>query len=121
MLSWLNTGSCERVGLIFADGSAVELSNISLQPEAYFSVAPEDMMKYGDKAVATWHTHPHGPARLSVEDYAGFQGWPHCLHIIIGKDCTRGYVVRNGAVLNDEGQDHPAWSAARDMAARLRV
>ena len=112
----------ERVGLILSSGQIVELANTSKTPDQSFSVAPEDMIKYEDEAVATWHTHPFGSAALSGEDLIGFRSWPDFLHLIFGVDNeVRGYIVQKGVVLKDANKNHSAWTFAESVAEWLRV
>ena len=111
----------ERVGLILKSGEVVELENVSSQPDKMFSTKPEDLIRYEDEMLATWHTHPEGESLLSGEDYIGFQMYPDLLHLIFGTEGVSGYVVKRGAVIQDASKTHPAWSFEADVAARLRV
>ena len=109
-------GTLERVGLILKSGTILELKNISPDPANSFSVDPTDLIQYEEQAVASWHTHPRTPCDLSGADLEGFLNWPQLLHIIIGTDGVAGYVIERGAVLNDAGKDHPAWSLEGHLA-----
>ncbi len=99
----------ERVGLILADGSLVELRNISERSAESFLVDPAELLAHEDQMVGTWHTHPRTPATLSGDDYQTFLMWPDLLHVIVGTDGVRGYLVAKGAVVNDASYDHPTW------------
>lgn len=99
-----------------SNGQLIELENVSPEPDKSFSVDPAALVQHEDDAVATWHTHPTGPAGLSGQDYLGFLQWPDLLHVIVSPEGCLGYIIRKGAVLNDAGQDHPAWGLEGDVA-----
>ena len=117
----LPISTSERVGFILKDETFIELVNISSAPEHVFEVSPEDMLKYEDKIALTWHTHLRGDANLSAEDYVSFLAWPEYLHVIVFAEDVRGFYVSKGALLADDGKDHPAWGLVRDLAERLSM
>lgn len=122
MLSQLvsfQTAPYERVGVVLRDGTIVEMLNVSPQPEESFLVDPAEMLRYEDEMVATWHTHPKTDSNLSGDDYLTFTMWPDQLHLIIGTDGVKGYVVKKGSVVNDARKDHPAWRLEGALAAGL--
>lgn len=80
----------ERVGFIIGN-EIIEVTNICRSPDEGFMVSTSDILEYGDKADATWHTHPNAPANLSQEDYVSIKNWPNMRHYIIGKDGVRCY------------------------------
>lgn len=75
-------------------GEVVECLNIATEPGEQFVVRGEDLVQYGENAVATWHTHPGGDSNLSMEDYQGFANYPELRHYIVGFDGIRGYEVQ---------------------------
>lgn len=89
----------ERVGFVLNDGEVVEVPNVSNTPERGFDVSPEDVMKYGDIALSTWHTHPKATFNLSAIDMQTFLNWSNLSHFIIGNNGVREYVVEDGEVL----------------------
>ena len=89
----------ERVGFILQSGEIVECENKCDQPEEGFEVSAEDLIRYCDDAVATWHTHPGANSNLSVGDYESFMSWPKLLHHIIGQDGLSTFMVHDGAVI----------------------
>lgn len=91
----------ERCGLVMKDGSIVEIENIAEDKEKGFEMRPEAVIGLLETGhvVATWHTHPTGPANHSGEDHSFFLSWPDLSHIIIGRDGVRKYRVDNGVVL----------------------
>lgn len=91
----------ERVGLILRDGTIVELENVATNPEEAFDVRPEDLIRYEDEMVATWHTHPGASPNLSLDDHMAINNWPMLEHYIIGQGSTRRYTVRNGSIVVD--------------------
>lgn len=95
----------ERVGFILKDLSVVEVNNICQDPENGFEVDTDDLMKYEDDIVATWHTHPGEgqTSNLSVADYLSFQNYPEWRHLIIGCDGISMFEVVNGKVLCADG------------------
>lgn len=97
----------ERVGFILRDETIVEVDNIAPNPENGFSVRADDIIRYEDEAIATWHTHPNSLANLSAEDYVGFRNYPLLRHYIVGKDGIRCFVVVNDTVVEDEDSYSP--------------
>ena len=93
------TGSMERVGFILSDGSIVECTNVSPEPESSFIVSAEEIVAYCDRAVATWHTHPDADYNLSANDYEMFMSWPDLDHYIVGNNGVRKYVVEDGDLI----------------------
>lgn len=98
-LSKYQGGTAERVGFILPGGVIVECKNISPKPEVSFEVSGEDLIRYADSAVATWHTHPDTDNNLSVDDYEMFLAWHTLEHFIVGTNGTRRYVIEDGEVL----------------------
>lgn len=94
-------GLTERVGFVLADGTIIECENIAEDPTQNFQVAGEEILKWADEAVATWHTHTDADANLSTDDYDTFLGWSSLDHYIIGNDGVRKYIVREGDILID--------------------
>ena len=92
-------GEKERVGFVLRDGTLVEVANHCSDPENGFEVSGEDIIRYTDDAVATWHTHPGETNNLSVGDYQTFLSWPNLRHFIIGTNGIREYYVEDGEVL----------------------
>lgn len=89
----------ERVGFILPRNKIVEVENVSDHPQKGFDVKDEDILKYGDKAIATWHTHPNADNNLSTLDMENFLCWNNLEHYIIGNNGVRKYVVKDGDVL----------------------
>ena len=92
-------GPLERVGFILKSGEIVEVPNVCAKPEEGFDVSGEDIVKYADTSVATWHTHPGGNNNLSVSDFNTFLNWPELDHYIVGTNGVRRYYVEQGEVL----------------------
>lgn len=95
----VNEGPLERVGFILPDQTVVEVQNVSDEPENNFDVRGEDILRYIDTAVATWHTHPASTSNLSVGDYQTFLAYPKQRHFISGSDGLTEYYVEEGDVL----------------------
>ena len=93
----------ERVGFIFSDDTIVEVENVAARPEDSFDVSAEDLIAYGERATATFHTHPGVISNLSNDDYSAFLSWPKLRHYIIGSDGIRCYKVMNNTVILDHG------------------
>ena len=85
----------ERVGVVLADGSVVELKNVHPEPLNHFAVSTQDILVWLLRAdvVGTWHTHPGKDANLSVDDHRAFANWPKLRHHILGCDGLRSYEV----------------------------
>jgi len=93
------TGQEERVGFILSDGKIVEVENVAADKKQGFSVKPEDLIKYENEAVASWHTHPGASSNLSMDDYAAFVSWPDWKHYVIGIDGVSCFEVIDGVVV----------------------
>ncbi len=91
----------ERVGFVLDDSTIIEVENICADPEEGFEVRGEDLLRYIDDAVATWHTHPGETSNLSYGDHHSFLNYPDLLHHIIGTDGVTTYAVRNGKVIRE--------------------
>lgn len=83
----------ELGGFVLESGLVVHRPNSSPDPLGSFCLAPDDLIKYEEFAVATWHTHPGGGSNLSGDDYIAFKNWPIFQHYIVGKDGIRCYYV----------------------------
>jgi proteasome lid subunit RPN8/RPN11 len=94
----------EHVGFVLTDGSIVECENISTTPAEAFDVSAEDLDRYCDEAVATWHTHPGAGSNLSVGDLETFLLWNTMLHYIVGKDDITCYRASGRSVIKHETQ-----------------
>lgn len=89
----------EHVGFVLEGGKVIEVENIAEDKSNGFDVSGEDIIKYADKAVASWHTHPGKSSNLSALDYETFLAWPNMDHYIIGNDGITKYVVEGDDVL----------------------
>lgn len=90
----------ERCGFLVGT-RLVEVENICPDDDG-FEMTGADILRFADKAGASWHTHPGGSANLSVGDYDTFRDWPDMNHFIIGQDGIATYTVEDGEVLRDE-------------------
>lgn len=90
----------ERCGLILKGSKIVELENIAPEPEKGFEISSNDIIKYEDEMVGSWHTHPDHDSNLSEKDYLGFLMWPNLKHYIIGTNGVSSYIVKDGIVIN---------------------
>lgn len=97
---WIPT--TERFGLVLQGGETVELKNHSRNPSETALIAQSDIDAWGDKTVATWHTHPKDNVNLSATDYQMFLGLPHLQHYIVASKRVRLFVVRNNKVMLHE-------------------
>jgi proteasome lid subunit RPN8/RPN11 len=94
---WKNDS--ERCGFVLKGGEVVEVINIAEEPEDNFEISAEDVARYEDQILASWHTHPRGSANLSQSDYYLFSQVPEWDHIIISKDeLTHYYTDKSGQV-----------------------
>jgi proteasome lid subunit RPN8/RPN11 len=98
LLNYLTPGP-ERGGIVLADGTAIELENISSDEDGY-QVDPCELLPWIEAMVGTWHSHPNQTANLSVEDQETFLLWPDLTHYIVGDDGVRAYRVKNNLVIN---------------------
>ena len=90
----------ERVGFILQDGTVVEVQNVCPEPELGFQVRPEDLIRYYDQMIGTWHTHPGIVAVPSSDDHLAFRNYPMLQHHIIGSDGVRTYQLdRRGKIV----------------------
>lgn len=67
------------------------------------------MLKYMDRALATWHTHPSSGSNLSPEDYVAFLNWPELRHYIISENDVWCYRIHNNLVELFDEADSSAW------------
>lgn len=92
----------ERCGLVLTDGVVVELPNRSDDPTTTFRLAKEDMAFYLEDGIAgSWHTHPNGPANLSLADLQAFKEFPEWSHYVASPGVVVAFRVEDGWVLND--------------------
>lgn len=91
----------ERCGLVLKSGRIIELENRHPRPANGFAISVSEMDRRYDKLAGTWHTHPHGNACLSQEDYLGFSGWPGLTHYIVGRDEIRAYRADDDGVVQE--------------------
>ncbi|BAQ50282.1 hypothetical protein [Methylobacterium aquaticum] len=89
----------ERCGFVLPDGSVVEVQNICHEPADGFDIAAEDLLKYEDNAIASWHTHTGTDCNLTRDDLASFLNYPHLHHYIVGSDGVACYAVEQGRVV----------------------
>ncbi|WP_152613159.1 MPN domain-containing protein [Inquilinus limosus] len=97
----------ERVGFILNGDKVVEVENIADKPNDAFQVRGEDLVRYEDDIVGTWHTHPFGTSQLSTEDYIAFLNYPMIEHWVIGRDGARCYKVQGRAIVECEDRYTP--------------
>lgn len=83
----------ERCGVILVGGDIRELPNTHDNPSNEFSMDLAAAGLKNEDIIASWHTHGHGHANLSVEDYVSFQARPGWEHYIVGSEEVRRYVV----------------------------
>ena len=88
----------ERVGFVLPNDKIVEVKNIHENPSKAFMVSDEDVMKYGDQCIATWHTHAKASKNLSAVDMKTFLVWDNVDHYIIGNNGVQKYTVKDGEV-----------------------
>jgi proteasome lid subunit RPN8/RPN11 len=89
----------EQVGFVLTSGEVVEVKNVCKDPTNGFVVSGEDLLRYSDDVVATWHTHPGATSNLSMSDYESFKNWPQWRHFIAGSDGVAEYYVEDGELL----------------------
>lgn len=89
----------ERIGFVLRDGTIVELKNMCHDPANGFDFSGEDLLRYEDEALASWHTHTGKDCNLSTEDLNSFLNWPGLTHYIVGSDGVAAYAVEKGNVL----------------------
>lgn len=85
-----DTGN-ERCGFIMPS-TLVEVANVHLNPTEGFDISADDIVRWGNECVATWHTHPGATSNLSEDDYSCFvKQWPELHHFIVGSDGVKCY------------------------------
>jgi proteasome lid subunit RPN8/RPN11 len=95
----------ERCGFVLSDGTVVEVPNIHEDPQFGFRVDPQEILRYEEQIVASWHTHPHGGPNLSMEDYRCFLDWPKWTHFIVHRGKVWAYYVEQNRVLLHDDLD----------------
>jgi proteasome lid subunit RPN8/RPN11 len=89
----------ERVGFVLTSGEVVEVENICPDKTNGFEVKAEDILKYEDQIISSWHTHPGAKSCLSPNDYYGFLNYTNWTHFIVGTEGITEYTVENGAII----------------------
>ncbi len=90
----------ERCGLILKELKWVELVNESSAPYSSFAISEAQVSPYKAALAGIWHTHPRGPANLSIEDYNAVLDLPELIHAIITPRHVCLYGVIDGQVMN---------------------
>lgn len=90
----------ERCGVVLQDFQIIELVNESSDPYSSFVISEAQISPYKDKLAGIWHTHPRGPANLSIDDYNAVSDLPHLIHAIITPGQVGLYGVVDGQVMN---------------------
>lgn len=85
-----NKEGAERIGFIVGS-EVIEVANIAQNPTEGWYISPEDVLKYGEAAWATWHTHPNHTANLGGDDHVTFKQWPELKHFVLGNDGVKCY------------------------------
>lgn len=91
----------ERCGFVLKDGTIVEVPNISETPTEAYLVHVDDLSRYLDEIVATWHSHNTGTGNLSVADYQNFLNWPDWRHYIVEEGRVWSFYVEGEKVFLD--------------------
>lgn len=104
-LRQIYSNDVEKLGVILADGSVIELQNIHEEPENGALMKSQDVFDYlysGEhETVALWHTHVKGAtADLSGEDYGTFLLHPDMKQYIVSATEIKMYYVEAGEVHN---------------------
>lgn len=90
----------ERCGVILNDLKWVELVNESSAPYSSFVMSEAQVSPYKASLAGIWHTHPRGPANLSIDDYNAVLDLPELIHAIITPRHVCLYGVIDGQVMN---------------------
>lgn len=99
--------SVERCGFVLKSGEAVEVINTHEDTQQGFRINPQDILKYEDQVIATWHTHPKTSLNLSTADLNCFLAWPEWFHYIVYRGTIRCYYVEANRVLFYDDSDLP--------------
>src|SRR4051812_8652969 len=97
----------ERCGFVLPRNKIVEVKNICHDPVNGFDISGEDLLKYAEEAVASWHTHTGVDCNLTRDDLASFLNYPTLKHYIIGSDGVACYAVEQGQVLRAATHSFP--------------
>lgn len=100
-------GTIECCGIILKDLTIISLRNWHPVPEHAFRIKTEDYEPHIPNMLGTWHSHPHGSANLSMEDYVMFKSQPQWFHFIVGCGKVWGYCVNGSKVLLHETHSIP--------------
>ncbi len=103
----------EICGLIGGDGRhpphCYPVANVAAEPSHRYRLDPaqqidamRQMRERGERLLAIYHSHPHGPARPSATDLREAQ-YPEAVYLIISLGTTgvlemRGFRLRDGSV-----------------------
>lgn len=91
--------SKERCGFVLDNGLCIDVKNICEDPVNGFDISGEDLMRYSETAIGSWHTHPGADSNLTVDDQKSFLSYPDLTHYIVGSDGVSSYVVQAGKVI----------------------
>lgn len=72
-------------------------------------ISTEDLVRFKDEAIATWHTHPYSGSNLSPEDYTAFLNYPDWRHYIISEKDVWCFYIRNNLVVLFDEEDPSPW------------
>jgi proteasome lid subunit RPN8/RPN11 len=107
----------ERCGFVLQTGEVAEVENKCHDPANGFDISGDDLLKYEDLAVGSWHTHTGTDSNLTRDDLISFLNYPHLKHYIIGSDGVACYVVQKGQVIREahhssarKPEEHPPRS-----------
>lgn len=90
----------ERCGVVLRDSNIIELVNESTDPYSSFVISEAQILPHKTQLAGIWHTHPRGPANLSIDDYNMALDLPELLHIILTPRHVSIYGVVDGQVMN---------------------
>lgn len=90
----------ERCGVILKDLQIVELVNESSDPYSSFVISEAQISTHKEALIGIWHTHPRGPANLSIDDYNAVLDLPELIHVILTPRHVCLYGVVDGHVMN---------------------
>lgn len=90
----------ERCGLVLNNLTIIELVNESTDPHNSFVISETQVLPFKTQLLGIWHTHPRGPANLSIDDYNAVLDLPRLHHLIISPKHVSMYSVIDGLVMN---------------------
>ena len=96
----------ERCGFVLRDGSLVEVENLASDPSNYFLISDESFEEYDGQIFASWHTHTHDSANISMADYETFTTSTLAKHVVVSRKAVAVFSMVGADLMLDGWKLH---------------